>query len=156
MTKGDYYDSTNTKDKKSWGFCSGDCHLNKNEASAGVLRIVDRVSVMPEQLCTQFLSRSLPHGTVEWLPKILCVGKINLWSTGVWDYNKYTGSYENVDVEEEVDEMVHKYHFGDAMGLGGYIASPGTCSGDSGGPMYQVEKHWHYKNNKYIVTHNDK
>jgi len=150
-TRGDYYHTDknrNPGEDMDWGFCSKDCFLDKQIAMAGVLRIVDDAKILPKELCKQFLEKSFPFGGVSHRPKILCVGKIHHWSTDVWGmkgnkFNKITGNTEH---------YVKRYHYGEHLGFSGYVASAGTCSGDSGGPVYQVQKNRRTGRAKYIVT----
>ena len=49
-------------------------------------------------------------------------------------------------------KYVRKHHYGEHLGFGGYVASAGTCYGDSGGPLYQEQIDSRTGRKKYIVT----
>ena len=125
-----------------WGYCSSDCYLDNNKEIRGILRIVDRVTSLPDHICQKFLNDSLPENVIVW-PKILCVGLIKKWGTEVWQ--KMASGYEKVP-PKKAQTIIADNHYGEYLGIGGYIASAGTCSGDSGGPMFQKEE------DRYIVT----
>ena len=94
------------------------------------------MNVLPDPICDEFLVKSLPYGEVKYKPKILCVGKVKSWNTEVW---KATNSNYIKLGEKEAEKLISKHHFGEHLGFGGYVASAGTCRGDSGGPIYQKE-----------------
>jgi len=149
-TEGNYYSPTHPKESyDGWGFCSEDCFLDPSSEDSGVLRIVDHVDILPENICEKFLKWSFQYGEVKHKPLILCVGKIYDWSTGVWV--KEGKSYRRV-APDKTDKLMREFHFGENLGLGGYVASAGTCSGDSGGPLYVEELDWQTGNTKYVVN----
>merc|ERR1719369_45277 len=151
FTKGDYFKHPEKREaprSNDWGFCSSDCFLDKNKAMFGVLRIVEHVEILPKNLCDYFLEKSFRYGPVSYRPKILCVGRVNHWSTNVWGmqgkkFNRISLNTENT---------VKRRHYGEYLGFGGYVASPGTCSGDSGGPVYQEQIDPRTGRTKYVVT----
>ena len=55
--EGDYFDLDEVKSKSMWGYCSKDCYLDLEQESAGVLRIVDKVSVWLMNSVIKKLSR---------------------------------------------------------------------------------------------------
>ena len=59
--------------------------------------------------------------------------------------------YERVP-SQHASDIIKRHHFGEYLGFGGYVASAGTCKGDSGGPMYQIEIDPLSGQKKYIVT----
>ena len=58
-------------------------------------------------------------------------------------FNKMSGNTE---------DYVRRHHYGEHLGFGGYVASAGTCHGDSGGPVYQEQRHSRTGKIKHIVT----
>ena len=138
------------KKTRRMGFCSQDCFLDENEYGSGVLSIVDHVQILPENICEKFLQWSFPYGSVKHKPLILCVGKIKDWSAGVW-VKKKGKSYRQLG-PNKADKLIRKYHFGEHLGFGGYVASAGTCSGDSRGPLYVEEVDWQTANTRYVVN----
>ena len=93
---------------------------------------------MDEALCDVFLNHSLrDHPDVEIRPKILCVGRFMKWNIDLW-YEE-GGEYihmTNKSKPETTDKILAHWHYGARHGLDGYVTSAGTCSGDSGGPLY--------------------
>ena len=71
------------------------------------------------------------------------MGDIFPWKVGVW-----TSEGSQFKKVEEVETMSYltKYHYGAKQSPEGYVASSGTCSGDSGGPLY-VSK----DDKKYVI-----
>lgn len=63
------------QDTDSWGFCGKDCK-NVTEPIFGVLREVDDIDILSENLCDTFLQSSLPKNGVKIKPQILCIGRI--------------------------------------------------------------------------------
>lgn len=111
---------------------------------------MEHAKILPGKLCDEFLEKSFRYGPVSYRPKILCVGRMKHWSTDVWSMhgNKFNRMKGNTE------ETVRKYHYGEHLGFGGYVASAGTCSGDSGGPVYQEQTDSFTGNKKYVVTGN--
>ena len=118
---------------------------------AGVLRIVDHVKALPDDICDDFLDRSLSSGGVLYRPKILCIGKMNHWSTDIWEKSG-NQAFVHLNDTNERDQLIKRHHYGEYLGFGGYVASAGTCSGDSGGPVYQEETDPESGNKTYVVT----
>ena len=109
---------------------------------------MDHANVLKEEICDKFLKKFLPAWGVSYKPKILCVGRVHHWSTDVWrmqgdKFYKLSG---------KTKKYVRKHHYGEHLGFGGYVASAGTCYGDSGGPLYQEQIDSRTGRKKYIVT----
>ena len=68
-------------------------------------------------------------------PKILCVVRQEKWKEAAWQ--KTGDGYQ----EMRRGSGVHMRY-----GSGGYVASVGTCKGDSGGPVFVEES------GRYVVT----
>ena len=64
------------KKTMSWGFCGRDCN-EVEEPEGMVLRKVEDIDILSEQLCDTFLNKSLPEDGVKVRPQILCIGKID-------------------------------------------------------------------------------
>jgi len=135
-TKGDYYDLHNYReDTTSWGYCSKDCFLSSNEQHFGVLRMVDKVDVLDGKLCDEFLDWSLSRDT-KVRPRVLCVGTVTDWNIG--HYVDQNGKFRKLKNRRLRDKLERMFHYGRrGRKLDPIIASAGTCSGDSGGPVYQ-------------------
>ena len=70
-------------------------------------------------------------------PKVLCVGRFMKWNIDMW----YDGGQEYIHLTnksriETTSRILGHWHYGARHGLAGYVTSAGTCSGDSGGPLY--------------------
>ena len=50
------------------------------------------------------------------------------------------------------DKFLRANHYGMHLNPEGYVASAGTCAGDSGGPLYTHELDLKNHERKYIVT----
>ena len=81
-------------------------------------------------------------------PQILCVGDVYKWKVGVWQKNH--NSYSKVEGPRK-EQLLRKYHYGYKVDPKGYVASIGTCSGDSGGPLYMTQFDKSFKE-QYVVT----
>ena len=140
-----YYEPWHSKKNKpelGWGYCSRECFLE--EENSGKRRIKEGVDVLDDKLCQQYLNQTLEGQAKVW-PQILCAGKLIKWNYQIWtqDGNKF----------KEADYATQSTLFGarhpinpdpGPMGdLGGYIKSPGTCNGDSGGPLIFKENSTH-------------
>ena len=68
------------------------------------------------------------------------------WKVGVW--TSEGGQFKKIKEGDTVSYLT-KYHYGAKQSSEGYVASAGTCSGDSGGPLY-VSQDFENKN-KYVV-----
>ena len=136
-TKGNYYDMYNELEhyEWGWGFCGKDCFLSKSVASLGTLRQKHNVKILDEVTCDKYLAASLP-GNVKVKPKILCVGLTERFKESVW--RKTSKGFE-VDKSSDKKRTTR-------YGLNEYVASVGTCLGDSGGPLFIKE------DGKYIIT----
>ena len=88
------------------------------------------------------------NGQVERMPRVLCVADTFPWKVRVME--EVEGKYKEVS-ENKTQEFLQKYHYGVKYAPKGYIASIGTCRGDSGGPLYMTEAMSNGKNN-YVVT----
>ena len=62
--------------------------------------------------------------TLRIVPKVLCIGLQKLFNESLW--------LNDGTVYKKVDGKVPTERFGQT----GYVASPGTCTGDSGGPAF--------------------
>ena len=71
------------------------------------------------------------------------------WSTDVWE--KVGAKFMKIP-EPRAGKMVNNNHYGEYLGFGGFVASAGTCKGDSGGPMYQKEVDIATGKDKHILT----
>ena len=83
---------------------------------------------------------------MKYRPQILCVGHYFKWNVGVW-LDKGNGRYAPVSESKQKSALLKKFHYGAKYDPVGYVTSAGTCSGDSGGPLY-VET----KSGQYVVT----
>ena len=123
-TIGNYYDSDNVKvHSKGWGFCGKDCFLNTT-TNGGTLRSKEDIEILSEEQCDKFLTKSFIAKEVEVTPEILCVAKTTKWVEETWQ--KTDSGYAHV----EQHDPARRY------GSTGYVASVGTCKGDSGGPLF--------------------
>ena len=89
-------------------------------------------------------------------PQILCVGDIYPWKIGTWILKSNGRKFKKSDniifqrvTEKRSRSYLEKFHYGAKESLEGYVASSGTCSGDSGGPLY-VSQHQD-TSRKYVV-----
>ena len=135
-TKGNFYHLYDHKpDEEGWGFCSKDCYLDITESNSGVLRKKEGVEILSEKLCEAYLNKSIPKDEgVEVMPEILCVARTERWEETTWV--KTGEGYR----QRESSGPVIRY------GSDSYVASAGTCSGDSGGPVFVREEY------KFVVT----
>jgi len=131
----DMYTMMELSQINSWGFCSKDCRLKGYDDS--VLRSVEKVDILDEDLCKRFLELSHENKSgVKIEPEILCIGNVRSFRYGIWKMEDK--AYFN---PLSTKEFRHK----DARiyGMEGYedvyITSAGTCNGDSGGPVYVKE-----------------
>jgi len=133
-TRGNYYDPDNEDPyENGWGFCSKDCFLDKPTQAFGILRHKDNVEMLSNKLCTKYLQRTLESYT-QVKPKILCVARTNKWSEELWVKSRY--GYRKVTARSPATRYGSKK----------YVASVGTCKGDSGGPSFIKE------GGRYVVT----
>ena len=60
--QGNYYSLENPENRtKSWGFCSDECFLEESTdkiADLGILRMKDKIHVLPEKLCEKYVEHS--------------------------------------------------------------------------------------------------
>jgi len=134
-TSGNYYKPFKPDEAyQGWGFCGKDCYLDSNTASVGILRAKTNVLVLSEQECDLFLKQSLGRG-VEVTPKVICVAKKSKWKDAVW--LKTASGYQALNMAGRKEKR---------YGQDGYIASVGTCKGDSGGPAFVQE------GDRFVVT----
>ena len=134
-TKGNYYNLDNYKlEEKGWGFCSKDCYLDNKMPESGVLRWKENVEILSENLCEKYLNRSLGNDGVEVRPIILCVARTERWVETTWV--KTGKGYK----QRERSGPVTRY------GSDSYVASAGTCKGDSGGPVFVRDE------DRFVVT----
>jgi len=127
-----------TPETQSWGFCSRDCYINKNQGNF-ILRKKDNVDILNDRLCQRFLKGSL-DGPVKVYPKILCIGGLKKFKYSVWMKNS-ANSYKQFPQSS----YHHKLEL--LKGSNIYVHSVGTCNGDSGGPVFIKNQF----DNKYVV-----
>jgi len=118
----------------SWGFCGSDCYLDKEEEASSVRRKKEGVDVLDETLCDKFLEASSKNLKVK--PQILCIGHKQEIKYDTWI--ETTDGYKVFDVKHPM-----------ALDTGNefYVHSAGTCSGDSGGPVFIKDN----KSGKFVV-----
>jgi len=134
VTKGNYYPRyDHDQDASGWGYCSRDCYLDQEEDAAvsGVLRRVNNVKILPEKECKQYLDDSI-EGTVKVYPELLCVGWKNEWKEESWEQTPH-------GFEKLPKSQTPATRYGSST----YVASAGTCSGDSGGPVFVKDGYNH-------------
>ena len=133
---------------KDWGFCTKECKLAGNgQAEFGVLRVEENVDVLEERECDEFLDISLNKMKVQFRPKILCIGEnLTFSSEYFWTEEtdlENTAQWRKVPdsfIENNKDELAMLNDQPDHTNEEGkewFLESAGTCSGDSGGPMFQ-------------------
>jgi len=135
-TKGDHYDTTKLDyGKEGWGFCSRDCYLKElaEGPRKGAIRKKENVQILPPAQCDKFLNNSL-DAKPEVKPEILCIAQIHDWKEESW--KETSNGFEKVPKEGKTERY----------GQTSYVASPGTCKGDSGGPVFVRD------GNKFVVT----
>ena len=66
-------------------------------------------------------------------PKILCITKQFKWNVDVWTASPI--GYTHIQKDQKHD-LLMRYHYGAKYSPDGFFSSPGTCNGDSGGPIY--------------------
>jgi len=161
-TKGNYYEVGNENDQEeSWGFCGKDCYQDSDIPDTGILRIKEQIHILSEHLCETFLNISLLQKP-EVRPRILCVAQQHHWKEDVYKKEtvkpvsginrqnppKYQLGSENVHYRkvsgQERSETIEKTT---RFGSTSYVASVGTCHGDSGGPSFVEES-----KGRYVVT----
>ena len=87
-TNSNYYDLHRPKQNyRGWGFCGRECYLSDDEPQYGVLREKMGVAIFPDPLCREFLQKSLER-TVQVMPDILCIGRLEKWRESVWQKTK--------------------------------------------------------------------
>jgi len=122
-----------TKMKESWGFCSEDCYDHeKNESNFSVLRKLDGVDVLNDELCNMYLKNSMPQGkSTTVLPEVLCVGKLENLKYEHWiEHPKQENTYR------KSNKNMKNHRMSIFPDVPNYVRSVGTCNGDSGGPVF--------------------
>ena len=133
-TWGDFYNIDKYDEHKDgWGFCSKDCYLDTKVSDMGVLRVKKEMEILPDEHCKKYLRKSM-EGEVEVVPIILCVAKTEKWEENIWV--KTREGY----IQKENTGPITRY------GTDSYVASQGTCHGDSGGPVFVKEE------DRFVVT----
>ena len=150
-TKSDHHDS---KEPQSgiggWGFCSKDCFLKNSITESGILRVADHVDVLAQEVCEKYLTNSLLYDDrVKYQPRVLCIGKIEQWSTDVWFKNGTT--YQKVSAEQK-ERMIKRHHYAEYLGDGGYISIAGLGKEEPSGIMYEAETDPKSGKMTYIMT----
>ena len=84
---------------------------------------------------------------MKYKPEILCVGHYFKWNIDVWYHQEGNEGYYPITPSKLKSIILKKFHYGAKYDPVGYVTSAGTCSGDSGGPLY-VET----KSGQYVVT----
>ena len=130
-TTGNFFNLSHISKKfTGWGFCSGECYINA-KPEIKLLRVKRKVDILSESLCATFNRRRLK---VKFVPKVLCIGLIETFKESVWYRDKFGFT--------KIKDNKRAMRYGQA----GYVASPGTCDGDSGGPAFVKE------DKNFIVT----
>ena len=93
------------------------------------------VQVLGERDCEERLNLTLRINFKGYLPRILCVVDRYDWNIDIWSTDG-RGGYWRVEDPAEYNLYLQRHHYGAKYSPGGYMASPGTCMGDSGGPLY--------------------
>ena len=93
------------------------------------------VKVLDERDCEERLNLTLRINFRGYLPRILCVVDRYDWNIDIWSTDG-RGGYWRVEDPAEYNLYLQRHHYGAKYSPGGYMASPGTCMGDSGGPLY--------------------
>ena len=93
------------------------------------------VQVLDEKLCEERLNLTLQDNFKGYWPRILCVADRYDWNIDIWSTDG-RGGYGRVEDPAEYNLYLQRHHYGAKYSPGGYMASPGTCMGDSGGPLY--------------------
>jgi len=124
----------------SWGFCSKDCYI-KEDTDSSVLREKNDVDILDDELCERFVRSSMHGIKVEVYPHIVCIGYVKHRRYSVWQKNS-DGSY-TLSKQKIPGIGYHMFNKDEEV----YVFSAGTCSGDSGGPVYSIEE----SSKKFIV-----
>ena len=111
-----------------------------------------KCQVLSRDRCDEFLDWST-NNRVQVRPEILCVGKIHQWKVETYYLSK-KGKFMLIPKNhkgKQFHKKFLKFHYGAKHShIEGndhsYVASAGTCNGDSGGPLFRSE------NGKNIVT----
>ena len=135
-TRGSFYNLENIKlEEKGWGFCNKDCYLDTKVKNSGILREKSGVEILSEKLCEKYLNRSLKNeDSIEVMPWILCVAKTEKLEESTWV--KTGEGY----IQKDSSRPDTRY------GTDSYVASAGTCMGDSGGPVFVKDE------DRFVVT----
>merc|ERR1719222_653123 len=137
-TKGNYYEVGRENDhEKSWGFCGKDCYLDTDVPSIGIIRMKEHIHILSDDVCENFVDTSLQDKT-EVRPRILCVAQEHHWKEDVY---KKEGRSSSVSYRKVMSGKTERF------GTTSYLASVGTCRGDSGGPSFVEET-----KNRFVVT----
>ena len=92
------------------------------------------VQVLGERDCEERLNLTLRINFRGYLPRILCVVDRYDWNIDIWSTDG-RGGYWRVEDPAEYNLYLQRHHYGAKYGAK-LVASPGTCFGDSGGPLF--------------------
>ena len=98
--------------------------------------------MLDESVCSQYLDWSLHSDTpVQVRPEVLCVANKYPWKVAIFRKNDQRG-FDRIEEDNELYNKLRSKHYGIQKGLNkdSYVASAGTCSGDSGGPLYMRDR----------------
>ena len=111
----------------------------------GILRKLSNADVLSEKFCDTFLDKMKLNGKdFKYKPEILCVGKNSPLRFKVFyteDAKIETSNWTKLDddflgTNPEITKEIYKKNLVDPDGDGFFVSSIGSCSGDSGGPMF--------------------
>jgi len=149
-TEGDFYHHERSNyHHQSWGFCSKDCFLDRWAGDGQVLRLIPKAHVLDDDHCNKFLKTSVHLDRVKHKPEILCVADYFKWKVALYK-NDHNGFKKIEGVVR--DKFLRANHYGMHLNPEGYVASAGTCAGDSGGPLYNHELDLKSYEKRYVVT----
>ena len=108
------------------------------------MRKVDAAHVFNEKYCEEQLNVSNPKGTFKFRPKLLSVGKKQRLKYQVYfieDESVEDGKWSEIQRDflaknPSIVKSIYEINLIDLDKDGVYVSSAGSCSGDSGGPMF--------------------